>query len=270
MSRQFPSCTKGDWAGFPALLSPNNVMVLFTKVDRAAAHRAAERDLAFRLARHRRRARACATYQARADVEPAAALHDRRGRLRAGQQRHLAECRRRARPDQGADRRGARQGRPAAGRRRVRLHGGAGQCAGGVCRQLSGRAVQPRASLAGGAVVRAALVPEAPERAGARRLRRRRADRGRMQGAARRRPHLAGAEPRGHVPHAARRRRVRRRGADLVRQPGRHAAGRVRAASCRTTSRLASPISMRGSPSSAARAWRSWRSRTGLATHAPR
>jgi catechol 2,3-dioxygenase-like lactoylglutathione lyase family enzyme len=31
--RQFPSCTKGEWAGFPALLSPNNVMVLFTKVD---------------------------------------------------------------------------------------------------------------------------------------------------------------------------------------------------------------------------------------------
>jgi catechol 2,3-dioxygenase-like lactoylglutathione lyase family enzyme len=31
--RQFPSCTKGDWAGFPALLSPNNVMVLFSKVD---------------------------------------------------------------------------------------------------------------------------------------------------------------------------------------------------------------------------------------------
>ncbi len=32
--RQFPSCTKGEWAGFPALLSPNNVMVLFTRVDR--------------------------------------------------------------------------------------------------------------------------------------------------------------------------------------------------------------------------------------------
>jgi catechol 2,3-dioxygenase-like lactoylglutathione lyase family enzyme len=31
--RQFPTCTKGEWAGFPALLSPNNVMVLFTKVD---------------------------------------------------------------------------------------------------------------------------------------------------------------------------------------------------------------------------------------------
>jgi catechol 2,3-dioxygenase-like lactoylglutathione lyase family enzyme len=32
-TRQFPTCTKGEWAGFPALLSPNNVMVLFTKVD---------------------------------------------------------------------------------------------------------------------------------------------------------------------------------------------------------------------------------------------
>ncbi len=32
--RQFPSCTKGEWGGFPALLSPNNVMVLFTRVDR--------------------------------------------------------------------------------------------------------------------------------------------------------------------------------------------------------------------------------------------
>src|SRR5579863_6480610 len=32
-TRQFPTCAKGEWAGFPALLSPNNVMVLFTKVD---------------------------------------------------------------------------------------------------------------------------------------------------------------------------------------------------------------------------------------------
>ena len=31
--RQFPSCTKGEWAGNPALLSPNNVMVLFNRVD---------------------------------------------------------------------------------------------------------------------------------------------------------------------------------------------------------------------------------------------
>jgi catechol 2,3-dioxygenase-like lactoylglutathione lyase family enzyme len=33
-TRQFPSTTKGSWAGFPALKSPNDVMVLFTKVDR--------------------------------------------------------------------------------------------------------------------------------------------------------------------------------------------------------------------------------------------
>jgi catechol 2,3-dioxygenase-like lactoylglutathione lyase family enzyme len=32
-TRQFPSCTRGEWGGFPALLSPNNVMVLFNKVD---------------------------------------------------------------------------------------------------------------------------------------------------------------------------------------------------------------------------------------------
>ena len=32
--RQFPTCTKGEWAGVPALLSPNNVMVLFTKIER--------------------------------------------------------------------------------------------------------------------------------------------------------------------------------------------------------------------------------------------
>jgi len=35
--RQFPSTSKGTWAGLPALLSPNNVMLLFNKVDRAPA-----------------------------------------------------------------------------------------------------------------------------------------------------------------------------------------------------------------------------------------
>jgi catechol 2,3-dioxygenase-like lactoylglutathione lyase family enzyme len=32
-TRQFPSTSKGEWGGLPALLSPNEVMVLFTKVD---------------------------------------------------------------------------------------------------------------------------------------------------------------------------------------------------------------------------------------------
>ena len=31
--RQFPSCSKGEWHDCPALLSPNNVMVLFSKTD---------------------------------------------------------------------------------------------------------------------------------------------------------------------------------------------------------------------------------------------
>jgi catechol 2,3-dioxygenase-like lactoylglutathione lyase family enzyme len=34
-TQQFPSTSRGSWAGFPALKSPNNVLVLFTKVDRA-------------------------------------------------------------------------------------------------------------------------------------------------------------------------------------------------------------------------------------------
>jgi catechol 2,3-dioxygenase-like lactoylglutathione lyase family enzyme len=32
-TRQFPSTAKGSWGGFPALKSPDNVLVLFTKVD---------------------------------------------------------------------------------------------------------------------------------------------------------------------------------------------------------------------------------------------
>ncbi|MBV8507215.1 MAG: hypothetical protein JOZ11_15575 [Alphaproteobacteria bacterium] len=32
-TRQFPSTSKGSWGGFPALRSPNDVMVLFTKLD---------------------------------------------------------------------------------------------------------------------------------------------------------------------------------------------------------------------------------------------
>src|SRR5215468_6997686 len=33
-TRQFPSTSKGNWGGFPALVSPNNVMVLFNRVAR--------------------------------------------------------------------------------------------------------------------------------------------------------------------------------------------------------------------------------------------
>ena len=36
-TRQFPSTSKGSWGGVPALMSPNDVMVLFDKVDRPPA-----------------------------------------------------------------------------------------------------------------------------------------------------------------------------------------------------------------------------------------
>lgn len=35
-TRQFATTRKGEWGGFPALLSPNEVMILFTKVDTPA------------------------------------------------------------------------------------------------------------------------------------------------------------------------------------------------------------------------------------------
>ena len=235
-ARQFPRCTKGEWAGFPALLSPNNVMVLFTKVDRPPP--SSPQSAIWHFGWHVTDVRKSLTaFQAARRGEAAAALHDRRGRIGAGEQRHLAECRRHAWPHAGADCRGAApracSRRAAAGLPTWR---GPDNALVEYRRELSGRAVQPRASVAGGAAVRAALVSEAPERAGARGLCGTAADRGGMQGAARRGPHLAGAQPRGDVPHAARRRGVRRRGADLVRQPGRHAAGQSAAASCRTTS----------------------------------
>ena len=32
-TRQFPSTARADWCGYPALKSPNNVLLLFDKVD---------------------------------------------------------------------------------------------------------------------------------------------------------------------------------------------------------------------------------------------
>ena len=90
-----------------------------------------------------------------------------------------------------------------------------------------------------------------------------------LRGRARTRPHLAGAHARGHVPHAVRRRHLRRRHADVVHAPGRRAARAHARAVARTTSRSASPISTPGSPSCAARASRSCRSPTRSATPAP-
>ena len=96
--RQFPSCTKGEWGGFPALLSPNNVMVLFTKV--AAPPPTEPQSAIWHFGWHVTDVRkSLATYQGRAEVKLLPLYTTDEGRLGAGQQRHLAECRRRARPD---------------------------------------------------------------------------------------------------------------------------------------------------------------------------
>src|ERR1700680_4572712 len=34
-TKEYPSTSKAEWGGYPALRSPNNVLVLFTKVARA-------------------------------------------------------------------------------------------------------------------------------------------------------------------------------------------------------------------------------------------
>jgi catechol 2,3-dioxygenase-like lactoylglutathione lyase family enzyme len=68
-TRQFPSCTKGEWAGYPALLSPNNVMVLFTKV--ATPPTSEPQSAIWHFGWHVTDVRkSLATYQSRADVEP--------------------------------------------------------------------------------------------------------------------------------------------------------------------------------------------------------
>jgi catechol 2,3-dioxygenase-like lactoylglutathione lyase family enzyme len=67
-TRQFPSCTKGEWGGFPALLSPNNVMVLFTSV--AAPPPTAPQSAIWHFGWHVTDVRrSLATFQGRTDVE---------------------------------------------------------------------------------------------------------------------------------------------------------------------------------------------------------
>ena len=67
-TRQFPATTKGEWGGFPALLSPNNVMLLFTKVDVPPASQ--PQSAIWHFGWHVRDARATlATFQARPEVE---------------------------------------------------------------------------------------------------------------------------------------------------------------------------------------------------------
>jgi hypothetical protein len=67
-NRQFPSTARGSWGGFPALKSPNNVLVLFTKVDMPppAGPQSAIWHFGWHVTDARRSAQ---TYKERAEVE---------------------------------------------------------------------------------------------------------------------------------------------------------------------------------------------------------
>src|SRR5215472_980283 len=68
-TRQFPSTKKADWGGFPALASPNNVLLLFTKIDAPPATQ--PQSAIWHFGWHVTDARAClAAYRARPEVEP--------------------------------------------------------------------------------------------------------------------------------------------------------------------------------------------------------
>ena len=222
--RQFPSCTKGEWAGYPGAAVAQQRDGAVHQGGHAAAVAAAERDLAFRLARHRRaqeprRVQAAATRSSCCRSTPtdeggsvlvSSDTWPNVGGVLGLTRAQIAEAR--------------AKGVQPTGRRRVRLHGGAGQAlveyAGNYPAERFNHVhlwqEEPLCAL-----LWYQKHLNAPVRAGFAAA----ADRGGLQGATRRGSHLAGAEPRGHVPHPARRRRVRRRGADLVRQSGRHAAG---------------------------------------------
>src|SRR5438046_3049883 len=66
--RQFPSTARTTWAGMPALRSPNDVLVLFNKVDRPAP--SSPQSAIWHFGWHVTDARATlATYKSRPEVE---------------------------------------------------------------------------------------------------------------------------------------------------------------------------------------------------------
>jgi catechol 2,3-dioxygenase-like lactoylglutathione lyase family enzyme len=68
-TRQFPSTAKGSWGGFAALRSPNDVMVLFTKVE--APPTSAPQSAIWHFGWHVTDSRRCLeTYKTRSEVEP--------------------------------------------------------------------------------------------------------------------------------------------------------------------------------------------------------
>jgi hypothetical protein len=128
-TRQFPSTSKGSWGGLPALLSPNNVMLLFNTVARPPAM--SKPSAIWHFGWHVRDVRGnIAVYKTRPEVK-LLPLYDGRRRLCPDQQRYLARAqRRRSWAYPGTDRGGEGAERATGGRRRVCLYGGAGRRAG--------------------------------------------------------------------------------------------------------------------------------------------
>ena len=104
-TRQFPSTSKGSWGGVAALMSPNDVMVLFDKVDRPPASdpQSAIWHFGWHVTDSRRNLE---TYTIRPEVQLLPLYTSEAGGSVLISKRHLAWPGRRARADQGADHRG--------------------------------------------------------------------------------------------------------------------------------------------------------------------
>src|SRR5205823_7973546 len=134
--RQFPSTSKGEWAGQPALISANNVMVLFNKTDKAAPSQ--PQSAIWHFGWHVTDARqSLETYKTRPEVrllplytteEGGSVLISSDSWPNVGGVLGLTK---------GSDRRGQGQRRAAARRRRVLLYEGSGSSPCRVCREPS-------------------------------------------------------------------------------------------------------------------------------------
>ena len=222
-TRQFPTTAKGSWGGFAALKSPNDVLVLFTKVDAPPAMM--PQSAIWHFGWHVTDARACLeTYKSRPEVELLPLYTtDEGGSVQVSSdtwpsvggvlgltRSQIAEAK-------------AKGVKPAGGGGFAYMRGPdnalveyAGDHPEERFNHVHLYQEDPIAAFEWyqkhlNAPMRPGYTPAPVTGAG-------------RQTDARDRPHLAGIEPRRHVPFAARRRRIRRRVDDVVREPGRRAA----------------------------------------------
>ena len=219
-TRQFATTVKASWGGFAALKSPNDVLVLFTKVDTPPAME--PQSAIWHFGWHVTDARRCLeAYKSRPKVkllplyttdEGGAVFISSDtwpsvGGVLGLTRAQIAEAK-------------ANGVKPAGG-------GGFSYMRGpdNALVEYAGNHPEERFNhvhlYQEDPIARVRVVSEAPECTDAARLCAGAGDRAGRQARPRRRPHLAGAEPRRHVPLTARRRRIRRRVDDVVRKPER-------------------------------------------------